>query len=106
MCETVPDLYRATYWVLAGMEEVQVGSVSLQATSAEDALSEAIRSVSHGAANYVSVFCEGEEVASSQLARPMFPSDLGFGARRAEPQPFDLYRILGLSEYGLEPARR
>ena len=85
MCGTMPGLYFATYWLLAGMEEVELRSVALRATNAEDALGEAIRAVTSDGANYVSVFCEGEEVAASTLAIPAAPPSVGFEARLPKP---------------------
>lgn len=98
MYESVSAVYLATYWLLAGMEEIKLGSLVLKATNTEDALSEAGRRNASDAANYVSVSCEGEEVAASHLANPAFAADA-----RAKPHTVDLWRMLGLSEDGLEP---
>ncbi|MFJ5487448.1 hypothetical protein ACIKTA_07430 [Hansschlegelia beijingensis] len=103
MCESVSGVYSATYWLLAGMEEIKLGSVFLRATNAEDALSEAGRRNASDVANYVSVSCDGEEVAASHLASPAVPSDPDRGDAGAKSEAVDLYRMLGLSQDGLEP---
>ncbi|MBB3974405.1 hypothetical protein [Hansschlegelia beijingensis] len=103
MCESMSGVYSATYWLLAGMEEIRLGSLFLRATNAEDALGEAGRRNTFDVANYVSVSCDGEEVAASHLASPSVPSDPDRGGAGAKPQTVDLYRMLGLSQDGLEP---
>ena len=88
MCESMSGVYSATYWLLAGMEEIRLGSLFLRATNAEDALREAGRRNTSDVANYVSVSCDGEEVAASPLASPPGPSAPALGAAGGRRSPY------------------